>query len=161
MRLCHSQKGGDIVKKIPKPTRLVPATAQMFTGLRVLLIDEEADVRDMFLSCLGQRGALVTAIGGNLMEELRHLLAYGELYDLVFVALPLSSIKNEDGMIALTNHPIFRNAIKIAFFQRDDVQARLLMHRVGITLHLAGPTPERIVALVANYVANQDAAWLL
>lgn len=148
-------------KKIPKPVRLVPATPQMFAGLRVLLIDEEADVRAMFLSCLGQRGALVTAIGGNLMAELRQLLSAGQHYGLIFVALPHPAINTEDMVIVLTSHPVFKNTPKVALFQRDDVQARLLMHRAGITLHLANPIPERIVALVVNHVANQDAAWLL
>ena len=116
-------------------------------------------MRAMFCSCLGTRGALVTAIGSDLPAELWHLLSAGEPYDLIFVALPFSSINTKDMVIVLTSHPVFKNALKVALFQRDDVQVRLLMHRAGITMHLANPTPEPMVVLVANAVANQD-AWL-
>lgn len=113
----------------------------------------------MFCSCLGTRGASVTAIGSDLPAELWHLLSAGEPYDFLFVALPLSRINTEDITILFKSHPAFENVLKVALFQRDDVQARLLMHRIGITLHLTDPTPEQIVALAVNHVANQD-AWL-
>lgn len=144
---------------VPKPVRLVPAAPQAFAGLRVLLIDEDASVRAMFRSCLGTRGATVTAIGGDLPAELRSLLSVGKQYDLVFMALPHPAINNEDMAIVLKSHPAFENVLKVALFQRDDVQARLLMHRPGITLHLVNPTPKHIVSLVAQHSFNRD-AWL-
>jgi len=106
-------------------------------------------------------GVRVTAIGGDLITELRQLLSSEERYDLVFVDIILPHINGLKVIKRLRKEPRFRHVPIIAISRRDGRWDRLIARLAGAQEYVVKPIPlEHLVALARKYLAPDQDAWL-
>ena len=123
-------------------------------GLRVLLVDDEADSRDLLYLVLNSRGAEVVtaASAAEAFEWIRR-----ERFDILVsdIGMPdedgfslikrIRGLKNEDG----ENIP----AIALTAYARSEDRVRAI--RSGFQMHIAKPVePAELVAVIANYAGR-------
>jgi len=143
---------------VPAPVRAAgpPRHAASLSGIRVLLVDDEADVRELMLTALERAGATVTAV-----ESARNALDVLNRAD-VDVLLADIAMPGQDGydlIKAVRALPAARAAhvpaAAVTACARDDERQRALA--AGFQMHVAKPLePAALVQAVAT-LAQQSA----
>jgi signal transduction histidine kinase/CheY-like chemotaxis protein len=119
-------------------------------GIRVVVVDDEQDARDLVAAVLEQAGAVVTSVGSA--EEAMHAIN----------ERPPSLLVSDIGMPGEDGYALIARvralpaesggrvpAVAVTAFTRDDDRARAL--RAGYTAHVAKPIdPAELVTLVSN-----------
>jgi signal transduction histidine kinase/CheY-like chemotaxis protein len=119
-------------------------------GIRVVVVDDEQDARDLVTAVLEQAGAVVTSVGSA--EEAMHAIN----------ERPPSLLVSDIGMPGEDGYALIARvralpaesggrvpAVAVTAFTRDDDRARAL--RAGYTAHVAKPIdPAELVTLVSN-----------
>ena len=121
--------------------------AEPLTGLRVLVVDDEADARELLRRLLAERGCAVTVAGSA--EEALALLA----------AAPCDVLLTDIGMPGTDGYELLRRiravneaqkAIAVTAFARPEDRARSLA--AGFNGHLAKPVnPVRLLQILAEF----------
>jgi signal transduction histidine kinase/ActR/RegA family two-component response regulator len=132
-----------------------PASAlSTLAGIRVVVVDDEQDARDLVTAVLEQAGAIVTSVGSA--EEAMHAIA----------ERPPSLLVSDIGMPGEDGYALIARvralpaesggrlpAVAVTAFTRDDDRARAL--RAGYTAHVAKPIdPAALVTLVSNVTSG-------
>ncbi len=133
-----------------------PPTGALSTlaGIRVVVVDDEQDARDLVTAVLEQAGAVVTSVGSA--EEAMHAIA----------ERPPSLLVSDIGMPGEDGYALIARiralpaesggllpAVAVTAFTRDDDRARAL--RAGYTAHVAKPIdPAALVTLVSNVTSR-------
>ena len=119
-------------------------------GIRVLVVDDESDARDLFASILGEAGAAVT-IAGSADEAREQLAAQPPQVLLSDIEMP-----GEDGYQLVkqaragTRHPLI--AIAVTAYARDVDRRRAL--DAGFDWHLSKPVePDDLIGVIASLLA--------
>ncbi|MDZ8258461.1 chemotaxis protein CheB [Nostoc sp. ChiQUE01b] len=121
-------------------------------GLRVLVVDDETDIRDLFITVLEQYGVEVTAVA-SVREALSRLIANPRGYD---VLLSDIGMPDEDGYAlirqvrALTPEAggQIPAAVLTAFASQEERREAL---SAGFQMHLAKPVdPDQLLFLIAS-----------
>jgi signal transduction histidine kinase/ActR/RegA family two-component response regulator len=132
----------------------VPGVAAVLFGVRVVVVDDEEDARDLVTAVLEQAGAIVTAVGSA--DEAMHAINERP------PALLVSDIgmPGEDGYALIARVralPAERGgrvpAVAVTAFTRGEDRARAL--RAGYTAHVAKPIdPSELVTLATNVTTH-------
>ncbi len=146
-----------------KRVRLLPLPPRSGDGdYRILLIDDSPTIREVYTTFLQKAlGVNVTAIGGDLIAELRQLLSSQDRYDLVFVDMMLPRINGVKVIMRLRKDPRFQHVPIIAISRRDGRWDRLIARLAGAQEYVVKPIAlEQLVALVRKYLAPDQDGWL-
>jgi signal transduction histidine kinase/ActR/RegA family two-component response regulator len=131
-----------------------PSALSILAGIRVVVVDDEQDARDLVTAVLEQAGAVVTSVGSA--EEAMHAIA----------ERPPSLLVSDIGMPGEDGYALIARvralpaesggrlpAVAVTAFTRDDDRARAL--RAGYTAHVAKPIdPAALVTLVSNVTSR-------
>ncbi|BAY60076.1 signal transduction histidine hinase [Calothrix brevissima NIES-22] len=127
------------------------------TGLRVLVVDDEADIRDLFSICLEQYGVIVTAVA-SANAALSTLMANPNGYDVLLsdIGLPEQDgydlIRQIRALDAELGGQI--PAAALTAYAAEAEQAQALA--AGFQMHIAKPIePERLLFIVAALGARR------
>ncbi|MBP7572178.1 MAG: response regulator [Acidobacteria bacterium] len=150
------RRRGDASRPASVPALSGPVDAQPLLGLRVLVVDDQPDAREMAALVLGHHGAEV-ATAASAAEALDQL-SKGEAHVLVIdLAMPqvdghslIRTIRAAGGRLAETP------AIALSAYARNEDRQRALA--AGFQLHLAKPAEPRVlVRAVAALAADRRA----
>jgi PAS domain S-box-containing protein len=133
----------------PEPA-VAPSNAQLLAGIRVLVVDDEPDARDLVATVLGEAGALVQ-VAGSASEGFAAVKRFRPEVLVSDIGMP-----GEDGyslmerIRALTSEEGGRVAsLALTAFAREEDRLRAL--RSGFTTHVGKPVnPDALTAAVAN-----------
>jgi CheY-like chemotaxis protein len=129
-----------------------PATVAELEGLRVVVVDDEADARDVVKAVLERSGASVTAVSScdEALDAIERTAADILVSDL--------GIPGDDGyelIRRVREHGRRVPALALTAYARFDDRARALS--AGYQRHLPKPvTPEELVAAVASLVPSRS-----
>ena len=152
-----AQAAHTLPDKTSPPPDVQQAGLPSLAGLRVLLVDDEAEVRDVMASVLGDCGALVTSVASA--REALTLLKGGQRVNVLLsdIAMP-----GEDGyelirqVRALSKNVADLPAAAVTAFAGAQERERALA--AGFQMHLAKPLlPETLAHAVAKLAAVNSA----
>jgi two-component system CheB/CheR fusion protein len=152
-----AQAAHTLPDKTSPPPDVQGAGLPSLAGLRVLLVDDEAEVRDVMASVLGDCGALVTSVASA--REALTLLKGGQRVNVLLsdIAMP-----GEDGyelirqVRALSKNVADLPAAAVTAFAGAQERERALA--AGFQMHLAKPLlPETLAHAVAKLAAVNSA----
>jgi signal transduction histidine kinase/CheY-like chemotaxis protein len=142
---------------VGQPGSMVSGVRSQLSGLRVLLVDDEPDAREMMSSALNLGGASVTT-AGSVREALSKLNAASVDIVLADLAMP-----DEDGYALIRrirSHPDARIAqlpvAAVTACAREDERQRALS--AGFHLHLAKPVAPGALVETVTRLAGMSAA---
>ncbi len=134
---------------------VVPGETPHLRGLRVLVVDDEADARDLAASVLRQAGATVAvaASGGEALLTAGTVDPHVLLIDIAMPEMDGYSLLQE---VRQANGPAARSpAIALTAYAREEDRRRAMAS--GFQMHLAKPVlPEALVLAVAAVVQQGD-----
>ncbi|HZO71016.1 MAG TPA: response regulator [Ktedonobacteraceae bacterium] len=146
-----------------KRVRLLPLPPRSEDGdYRILLIDDSPTIREVYKTFLQKAlGVRVTAVGGDLIAELRQLLSNEERYDLVFVDIILPRMNGLKVIKRLRKELRFHHVPIIAISRRDGRWDRLIARLAGAQEYVIKPIPlQQLMALTRKYLDLDQDAWL-
>jgi signal transduction histidine kinase/ActR/RegA family two-component response regulator len=147
--LAHEERG--VTRGSDRPAQ---SSASALLGIRVVVVDDEQDARDLVAAVLEQAGAIVTAVGSA--EEAMHAIR----------EKPPSLIVSDIGMPGEDGYALIARvralpadrggrvpAVAVTAFTRSEDRARAL--RAGYTAHVGKPIdPSELVTLATNITTH-------
>jgi PAS domain S-box-containing protein len=150
------EENNDVTREFHAP----PVLEQMFVrldGLRVLVVDDEADARRLLTKVLGEAGASVTAVG-SVAEALAVVAAASPHVLLSDIAMP-----DEDGydlirQVRAAGHSAKElPAVALTAFAHKDDRLRVLL--AGFQVHVPKPIdPHELIAVIATLAGRTGIA---
>lgn len=148
--LAHEERGS-VTRGSDRPTQSIESA---LLGVRVVVVDDEKDARDLVTAVLEQAGAIVTAVGSA--EEAMHAIR----------ETPPSLIVSDIGMPGEDGYALIARvralpaerggrvpAVAVTAFTRSEDRARAL--RAGYTAHVGKPIdPSELVTLATNVTTH-------
>ncbi|OFW03529.1 MAG: hypothetical protein A3H96_20010 [Acidobacteria bacterium RIFCSPLOWO2_02_FULL_67_36] len=141
--------------ELVRPSRVEPPAPRL-TGLRVLLVDDESDARDMMVSALEASGATVMA-AASARDALDTLAGSRERIDVLLSDIAMPGQDGYELIREVRSQPAADAAripaAAVTACARDDERERALA--AGFQMHLAKPlAPSALVAAVAELAAR-------
>jgi CheY-like chemotaxis protein len=149
VRAVHMAQADDNPADDLRGTAAVDLLAVRLDGLRVLVVDDEADARRLLLKVLGEAGAIVTAVG-SVDEALKIVATANPQVLLSDIAMP-----DQDGydlirQVRSAGHAAKElPAIALTAFAHKDDRLRVLL--AGFQVHVPKPIdPHELTAIIAS-----------
>lgn len=148
-------------KTVKKRLQLVPIPPRSSIERHILIIDDSPTIREVYTNWLQKELEVsVTAIGGDLIAELRQLLSNQKQYNLAFVDIMLPRINGLKVIKRLRKEPRFQRVPIIAISRRSGFWDRLTALLAGAQEYVIKPIPlEELVALTWKYLDTDQDAW--
>lgn len=152
----HGDEGRDIKNEPQKPSLTTHSPSLPLVGMRVLIVDDEADTRDLLMFLLEQQGALVSEArsASEALEKMEQVQPDLLVSD---IAMP-----NEDGyslirQLRQLESKQIRHVPAIALTAYAEEEARQQALTAGFQMHVPKPIdPINFTTAIVNLISKKD-----